>query len=192
MTVISLSGNSLPGDRLVVLDRDGVINRDSSDFVKSADEWLPLPGSIEAIALLSEAGFWVAIASNQSGLARGLFDASALDEMHDKLRSLVAVAGGRIDHIAICPHGPDDGCDCRKPKPGLLQQIGERFKISLTGVPFIGDSLQDLQAAQAVHARPILVRTGNGAKTVDSLPAELSSIEVYDDLSAAVAALLTA
>lgn len=185
MTVSTLSAN-----RLVILDRDGVINRESSDFVKSADEWLPLQGSIEAIALLSKAGFSVAIASNQSGLARGLFDMSALDEMHGKLHSLVADAGGRIDHIAICPHGPDDNCACRKPLPGLLQQIGDEFKVSLADAPVIGDSLRDLQAARSVHARPILVRTGNGRKTEDSLPDELSTIEVYDDLGAAVTALL--
>jgi D-glycero-D-manno-heptose 1,7-bisphosphate phosphatase len=185
MTVSTLSDN-----RLVVLDRDGVINRESSDFVKSADEWLPLQGSIEAIALLSKAGFSVAIASNQSGLARGLFDANALDEMHGKLHALVADAGGRIDHIAICPHGPDDNCDCRKPLPGLLQQIGNEFKVSLADVPVIGDSLRDLQAARSVRARPILVRTGNGRRTEDSLPDELSTIEVYNDLGAAVSALL--
>lgn len=109
--------------RLVILDRDGVINRDSSEFVKSADEWRPLPGSIAAIAALSAANFFVAVASNQSGLARGLFDQGALDAMHAKLNSLVEAEGGRIDHIVFCPHGPDDGCDCRKPKPGLLIQI---------------------------------------------------------------------
>jgi len=176
--------------RLVVLDRDGVINRESVDFVKSADEWIPLAGSIEAIARLSEAGFSVAVASNQSGLARGLFDEDALTEMHGKLRSLVADAGGHIDHIAICPHGPDDNCDCRKPKPGLLHQIGEQLSVSLVDVPVIGDSLRDLQAARSACARPILVRTGNGRKTDDRLPEDLSTIEVYDDLGAAVSALL--
>jgi len=177
-------------NRLVILDRDGVINRESVDFVKSADEWIPLAGSIEAIARLSQAGFCVAVASNQSGLARGLFDARALAEMHGKLRSLVADAGGRIDHIAICPHGPDDNCDCRKPLPGLLHQIADQLEEALPDVPVIGDSLRDLQAARSVRARPILVRTGNGKKTEDSLPAELSTIEVYDDLGAAVSALL--
>jgi D-glycero-D-manno-heptose 1,7-bisphosphate phosphatase len=186
MTVITPSDN-----RLVVLDRDGVINRESADFVKSADEWIPLDGSIEAIARLSDAGFFVAVASNQSGLARGLFDASALAEMHSKLCSLVAEAGGRIDHIVICPHGPDDNCDCRKPKPGLLHQIGTHLDISLSDVPVIGDSLRDLEAAQSVSARPILVRTGNGRKTEDGLPAGLSTIEVYDNLAAAAFALLS-
>jgi len=177
-------------DRLIVLDRDGVINQESDDFVKSADEWIPLAGSIEAIARLSAAGFSVAVASNQSGLARGLFDVDALAEMHGKLRALVADAGGHIDHIAICPHGPDDNCDCRKPLPGLLHQIGRQLSVSLHHVPVIGDSLRDLQAARSACARPILVRTGNGGKTEKSLPAELSTIEVYDDLGAAVSALL--
>jgi len=185
MTVSTLSNN-----RLVVLDRDGVINQDSSDFVKSADEWIPLDGSIEAIALLSQAGFRVAVASNQSGLARGLFAADALAEIHGKLHSLVADAGGRINHIAICPHGPDDNCDCRKPLPGLLHQISATLNISLANAPVIGDSLRDLEAAQSVGARPILVRTGNGRKTEDRLPAGLSTIDVYDNLAAAVTALL--
>ena len=176
--------------RLVIPDRDGVINRDSSDFVKSADEWVPLDGSIEAIGRLSQAGFRVAIASNQSGLARGLFDARALSDMHDKLRSLVADAGGRIDHIAICPHGPDENCDCRKPKPGLLHQIGAALNEALEDTWVIGDSLRDLQAARSVLARPVLVRTGNGEKTESSLPDDLSKVEVYDNLGAAVTALI--
>jgi len=175
---------------LVILDRDGVINQDSSDFVKSADEWLPLAGSIEAIAALSGAGFTVAVASNQSGLARGLFDLDALTEMHRKLQSLVVAAGGQVDRVIVCPHSPDDDCDCRKPKPGMLLQLGEHYGISVVGVPVIGDSLRDLQAAAAAGARPILVRTGNGQQVAGNLPPELSSIEVYADLAAAVAALL--
>jgi D-glycero-D-manno-heptose 1,7-bisphosphate phosphatase len=182
--------STLSDARLVILDRDGVINEDSSEFVKSADEWIPLAGSIEAIALLSKAGFSVAVASNQSGLARGLFDTDALSKMHEKMLSLVAGAGGRIDLVVICPHGPDASCDCRKPKPGLLLQIGAHFTMTLTGVPVIGDSLRDLQAARSVLARPILVRTGNGRKTEGNLPADLSMLEIYDDLGAAVTALL--
>jgi D-glycero-D-manno-heptose 1,7-bisphosphate phosphatase len=177
-------------NQLVILDRDGVINQDSREFVKSVDEWLPLPGSIEAIAALSLAGFTVAVASNQSGLARGLFSQEALDEMHHKLRSLVEARGGRIDHIAICPHGPNDGCDCRKPRPGLLHQVAARFDLALDGVPVIGDSLRDLQAAVAAGARPILVRSGNGRKAEQELPAELAETEVFDDLAAAAIALL--
>lgn len=176
--------------QLVILDRDGVINKDSREFVKSVDEWLPLPGSIEAIAALSLAGFRVAVASNQSGLARGLFSQEALDEMHQKLRGLVEHRGGRVDHIAICPHGPDDGCDCRKPRPGLLHQVAAHFDLALDDVPVIGDSLRDLQAAVAAGAQPILVRSGNGRMTEQELPAELADIDVYDDLAAAATALL--
>jgi len=177
---------------LVILDRDGVINQDSSEFVKSVDEWLPLDGSIEAIARLSGAGFTVAVASNQSGLARGLFDKKALLAMHQKLHDLVAAAGGRVDRIVVCPHGPDDGCSCRKPKSGLLLELGQHYGVALTGVPVIGDSLRDLRAATAAGAWPILVRTGNGTKTEQELPAELSGVDVFDDLAAVAAALMAA
>ena len=167
---------------LIILDRDGVINRDSKEFVKSPDEWLPLPGSIEAIARLSKAGFTLAVASNQSGLARGLFDRGALDAMHDKMHRLVNEAGGRIDRIVICPHGPDDDCDCRKPKPGLFIQLGQHYGQSLQGVLAVGDSLRDLEAANAVGARPVLVRTGNGAETEKKLYGELETVEIFDSL----------
>ena len=176
--------------RLLVLDRDGVINKDSKAFVKSADEWLPLPGSIAAIAALSKAGFTIAVASNQSGLARGLFGRNALRSMHRKFRRLVASAGGRVDRIVVCPHGPDDGCRCRKPAPGLLERLGRHYGVTMTDVPVIGDSLRDLQAASAVGARPILVLTGNGQKTRAALPGDLADIEIYDDLSAAARALV--
>jgi D-glycero-D-manno-heptose 1,7-bisphosphate phosphatase len=185
-------GTSSDASRLVILDRDGVINRDSPDFVKSADEWLPLPGSIDAVAALSDAGFRVAVASNQSGLARGLFGRSALDAMHRKLRRLVAAAGGRVDRIVVCPHGPGDGCGCRKPAPGLYLRLARHYGISLDGVPAIGDSLRDLEAAAAAGATPVLVRTGNGRRTEASLPESLRDIAIYDDLAAAAAALTTA
>lgn len=175
---------------LVILDRDGVINRDSREFVKSSEEWVPLPGSIEAIAELSRGGFTVAVASNQSGLARGLFDRRALRSMHRKLRRLVAAAGGRVDRIVVCPHAPDDGCACRKPKPELLHRLLRHYGATATGVPVIGDSLRDLQAARAAGARPMLVLTGNGSKTARSLPDELSAIDVFVDLAAAAGALL--
>lgn len=175
---------------LVILDRDGVINRDSDAFVKSPAEWLPLPGSIEAVAALSRAGFTVAVASNQSGLARGLFDRSALRAMHRKLRRLVNAAGGRIDRIVVCPHGPDDGCRCRKPLPGLLTRLARHYGAGLEGVPVIGDSTRDLEAALAVGATPILVRTGNGRRTESALPEALRGVAVYDDLAAAAAALV--
>ena len=176
--------------RLVILDRDGVINRDSPDFVKTTGEWLPLPGSIRAIADLSAAGFTVTIASNQSGLARGLFDRAALGAMHRKLRRLVGRHGGRVDRIVVCPHGPDDGCDCRKPRPGLLRRLARFYRCDLNGVPVVGDSLRDLQAAVRVGARPMLVRTGNGRRTESMLDGELAAIEVFDDLAAAAATLV--
>ena len=174
----------------MILDRDGVINRDSKDFVKTAEEWIPLPGSIDAIAALSRAGYAIAVASNQSGLARGLFKQAALDEMHEKLRSLVAKAGGRIDHIAICPHGPDDECDCRKPQPGLYRQIAKHFAVDLAGVPAIGDSLRDLEAAASAGATPVLVRTGNGLRTEAELSGSLAAVLRFDDLAAAASSIL--
>ena len=177
------------GRKLVVLDRDGVINRDSDAYIKSADEWQPLPGSIDAIARLCKAGFTVAVASNQSGLARGMFDYAALASMHRKLRRLVYDAGGRIDRIVICPHGPDDGCDCRKPKAGLLHQLARQYDQALTRVPFIGDSLRDLETAVAVGAEPILVRTGKGSSTESSLPGSLRDVVVHNDLAAAADSL---
>lgn len=180
----------LGGRGLIVLDRDGVINRDSAEFVKSAAEWLPLPGSIAAIGALSRAGYTVAVATNQSGLARGLFDRRALDAMHRKLRRLVRAEGGRIDRIVVCPHGPDDGCRCRKPAPGLLERLARHYRIPMDGVPVIGDSVRDLEAAAAVGARPILVRSGKGRHSEHNLPLALSATEVYDDLAAVTDALL--
>ena len=174
---------------LIILDRDGVINHDSDQFVKSPAEWLPIGGSIAAVAALSKAGYTVAISSNQSGLARGLFDRRALRAMHRKMRNLVAAEGGRVDRIVVCPHGPNDGCSCRKPKPGLLRRLARHYGTELTDVPTIGDSLRDLQAARTVGARPILVRTGNGVDTELSLPENLRDVEVFDNLAAAAAML---
>ena len=171
--------------RLVILDRDGVINEDSDAFVKSADEWRPLPGSIDAIARLSQAGFTVAVATNQSGIARGLFTLDDLAAMHAKLETLVEEAGGRVDKIVFCPAGPDDDSERRKPKPGMFIEIGEHYGVPLTGVPSIGDSLRDLEAAAAVGARPILVRRGKGSKTEQTLPGPLASVDVFDNLAAA-------
>ena len=175
---------------LLILDRDGVINQDSPKFVKNTDEWLPIPGSIEAIGKLSRAGYTVAVASNQSGLARGLFDRKALRAMHRKLRRLVAAEGGHIDRIVVCPHGPDDGCHCRKPAPGLLLRLARYYGTSLDGVPAVGDSLRDLEAAVAAGATPILVRTGNGKAIASRLPKGLRSVPVFDDLAAVADALL--
>ncbi len=175
--------------KLIILDRDGVINQDSDNFIKSVDEFIPLPGSIEAIARLCQAGFHVAIATNQSGIARGYYGIDTLNAMHDKLRSELANHGGSIDMIAFCPHGPDDNCDCRKPLPGMYRAIAGRFDTSLKGVPVVGDSLRDLQAAQSVGASPMLVKTGKGERTLEKGEG-LDGIPVYDDLADAVSALL--
>jgi len=179
----------MPG-RLIVLDRDGVINRDSAEFIKSPDEWIPIDGSVEAIALLTRGGYTVTVASNQSGLARGLFDKPTLDCINDRMRAAVADAGGRIDRIEYCPHGPDEGCDCRKPRPGLLLRLGRRYGVDLRGVACVGDSERDLEAAEAVGARPILVRSGNGRRTESARRARGADVEVYDDLLAAAKALV--
>ena len=150
--------------KLVILDRDGTINRDSDDFVKTADEWIPLPGSLEAIARLNHAGWHVVIASNQSGLGRGLFDVAALNAMHTKMHKLLAAVGGRVDAVFYCPHSPDESCTCRKPLPGLFEQIGARFGVPLKGVPTAGDSLRDLIAGAAAGCEPHLVLTGKSAQ----------------------------
>jgi len=174
---------------LIILDRDGVINRDSNSFIKSPEEFVPLPGSIDAIAELCRAGYRVVIASNQSGLGRGLFSRKTLDDIHAKLRSEVRAAGGEVAGIFFCPHTPDDGCDCRKPRPGLLQRIAAEFHQELREVPVVGDSARDLEAAVAVGARPILVRTGNGRATENNLN-DNAAIEIYDDLRTATAAII--
>jgi D-glycero-D-manno-heptose 1,7-bisphosphate phosphatase len=178
------------GKGLIILDRDGVINRDSRDYVKTAAEWLPLPGSIEAIALLSKAGYTIAVATNQSGLARGMFDRNALRAMHRKLRRLVAAEGGQVDRVVACPHGPGDNCACRKPRPGLLKRLQAYYGVSLAGVPYIGDSMKDVEAARAAGATPMLVRTGNGDNTVKALRGDDADIDVFDDLLAAAHSLL--
>lgn len=175
--------------KLIILDRDGVINHDSPSYIKSPDEWKPIPGSLEAIALLNQAGYRVLVATNQSGVGRGLFDMATLNAIHDKMHRALGLAGGRIDGIFYCPHTQDAGCSCRKPKPGLLDEIARRFGVSLDGVPVIGDSLRDLQAAVAVGAQPILVLTGKGKKTRkdDGLP---DGTVVYANLAEAVHSLL--
>ena len=179
-------------DRVVILDRDGVINEDSEHFVKSIDEWTPLPGSIDAIVRLSHAGYRVAVATNQSGLARGLLTPADLDSMHRKLRDLLAEQGGRIEMIVYCPHGPDDGCGCRKPKPGMLEEIGRRLSVNLAGVPFVGDSLGDIAAARAAGADPWMVRTGKGEDSLGSGSPDLAGVPVYADLASVADALLNA
>lgn len=180
--------------KLIILDRDGVINQDSDAYIKSADEWLPIPGSIDAIARLCGAGYNVAVATNQSGLARGLFGLDDLEAIHDKMRERVEAAGGHIAGIYYCPHLPTAGCTCRKPAPGLLDAIAEDFSTALTGVVFIGDSLKDLQAGVERQCRPMLVRTGKGAGYESQLPDEVNervrNARVHDDLASAVDSLL--
>jgi D-glycero-D-manno-heptose 1,7-bisphosphate phosphatase len=175
--------------RLVVLDRDGVINHDSDAYIKSPAEWRPIDGSLEAIALLTRHGFTVAVASNQSGIGRGLYDSAALDAIHRKMQDAVARTGGAIDRIVTCPHLPEDGCDCRKPAPGLLRQLAGHYRVPLRNVPVIGDSLRDLEAARAVEARPILVLTGNGPQTQEALREREWRVEIYRDLHEAAEAL---
>lgn len=175
--------------RLVILDRDGVINRESDAYIKSPDEWIPLPGSLEAIADLNRAGFTVVVASNQSGIGRGLYGREALERIHHRMNQALAEKGAHLDGIFFCPHHPDDHCDCRKPKPGLLNQISAQFKVPLDNVPVIGDSLRDLEAARAVGARPILVRSGYGERTLQQL-GQTTDTEIFPDLAAAAAALI--
>lgn len=170
--------------RLIVLDRDGVINRDSDAFIKTPAEWLPIDGSIQAIGLLSQNGFTVTVATNQSGIGRKLLDRETLYAIHRKLRRTVKRAGGSIDRIVYCPHLPDDGCDCRKPATGLLERLGQYYGVSMRGVPVVGDAERDLQAATAIGARPILVLSGKGRETAEALRKRGIVVESYDNLLA--------
>ena len=151
--------------KLVILDRDGTINHDSDQYIKSPAEWKPIKGSLEAIALLTQNGYRVVVATNQSGIARGLFDMATLNSIHGVMHKAVAHAGGRIDAVFFCPHAADANCECRKPNPGMLLEIGRRMNVALDGVPFVGDAMRDLQAAATVGALPVLVLTGKGRKT---------------------------
>lgn len=171
----------VPSIKLVILDRDGVINHDSDAFVKSVDEFRLIDGSAAAIAFLNRHGFTVVIATNQSGLARGYFSSDDLEAMHNKLRAAVAAEGGEISAIFYCPHGPDDGCSCRKPLPGLIDLIEQEFGISAAGSPLVGDSLRDLQAGLARGCDPILVRTGKGEQTLNSLRLKAQQAAPLDD-----------
>ncbi len=175
--------------KLVILDRDGVINEDSDEYIKSLDEWLPIPGSIEAIAKLSKAGYTVAVATNQSGLSRGYFSIDTLNLMHDRMIELVENKGGKISAIAYCPHHPDDKCDCRKPKPGLVDQIEKILNTSAQGAFFIGDTEKDMQIGISKGCSPILVKTGKGARTLKA-GLKTQGVDVYDNLAAAVDAIL--
>jgi D-glycero-D-manno-heptose 1,7-bisphosphate phosphatase len=174
--------------KLIILDRDGTINYDSDQYIKSPTEWKPLPGSLEAIARLTQRGWRCVVATNQSGIARGLFDMATLNAIHAELHRAVVQAGGRIDAIFFCPHDADANCECRKPKPGLLREIGARMDVELTGVPMVGDAMRDLEAAAAVGCKPCLVLTGKGKKTREAggLP---FGTEVFADLAAVAARL---
>ena len=174
--------------KLVILDRDGTINHDSDQYIKSPAEWKPIPGSLEAIARLTQGGWRIVVATNQSGIARGLFDMSTLNAIHAEMHRAVGQAGGRIDAIFFCPHAADSNCECRKPKPGLLHEIATRFGVELEDVPMIGDSPRDLEAAAAAGAKPYLVLTGKGKKTREAggLP---PGTEIAADLVAVAARL---
>ena len=180
---------------LVILDRDGVINHDSDDYIKSPDEWQPLPGSLEAIARLCRADYTVVVATNQAGVGRGLFSQEMLIRIHRKMASSIRDKGGRLDSVFFCPHSPAEQCGCRKPKPGMLLEISDRLGIRLSGVPVVGDSLRDLEAAEAAGAIPVLVKTGRGRLTQEKLSkGELShtlgQTPVYADLAAFTDAVL--
>jgi D-glycero-D-manno-heptose 1,7-bisphosphate phosphatase len=180
--------------KLVILDRDGTINEDRDDFVKSEAEWVPLPGALEAIAKLHHAGWRVVLATNQSGLGRGLFEMGTLNAIHAKLNRLLAEEGGRIDAVFFCPHAPDEPCDCRKPLPGLMLQIGERYGVPLSEVPVVGDSLRDLQAGAAAGCQTHLVLTGKAAAAGEDTRAEwlaqVPGTQVHADLAGFVSYLL--
>lgn len=171
--------------KLVILDRDGVINQDSATFIKNPNEWIPIPGSLEAIALLNQRGYRVAIATNQSGIARGYFDMATLNAIHEKMHKAVAQVGGRIDAVFYCPHAADDHCNCRKPKTGMIEEIGLRFNLELNKVAGVGDALRDLQAFAKAGCQPYLVRTGKGEETYNLADVPPNTI-VVADLAAAV------
>jgi len=175
--------------RLIILDRDGVINHDSEQFIKSPDEWRPIPGSLEAIARLNHAGYRVVVATNQSGVGRGLLDMATLNAVHEKMHKALGQAGGRIDAIFFCPHTADSSCTCRKPRAGMLEEIGHRYNVDMKEVPCVGDSLRDLQAAEAVGAQPMLVLTGKGEKTLREGGFPKNTV-IFPDLAFAAAALL--
>jgi D-glycero-D-manno-heptose 1,7-bisphosphate phosphatase len=175
--------------KLIVLDRDGVINHDSDQFIKAPDEWRPIPGSLEAVARLNHAGFRVVVATNQSGVGRGLLDIGTLNAIHEKMHKALAQAGGRLDAIFYCPHTADSQCECRKPKPGMLEEIGRRFNVDMNAVPCVGDSRRDLVAADAVGAQPMLVLTGKGETTLRDGNFPKNTV-IFPDLAFAVSALL--
>lgn len=175
----------------IILDRDGVINYDSTEYIKSPDEWEAIPGSLEAIAQLNRAGFRVVVVTNQSGIGRGYYDFETLDQIHEKLQQELATVGGHVEEIFFCPHHPIDNCNCRKPKPGLLYKIQEKYGIDFGDTYFIGDSIVDVQVAMITGCKPILVMTGNGRKTLETNPEQLGEVECFTNLAEAVGYILT-
>lgn len=190
MLAIELTVYMCRMNKLIILDRDGVINQDSDNYIRSVDEWIPIPGSIEAITKLSKAGFLIAVATNQSGIARGYFTLSALVDMHKKMTTLVEYQGGKIHSIQFCPHGPSDNCRCRKPKAGLIQQIEQDLSLSAKEAWLVGDSWRDLQAARNAGCKPVLVKTGKGKRTLEKADA-LDGIPVFNNLAEFTDSLLT-
>jgi len=176
--------------KLIVLDRDGVINQDSDNYIRSLKDWVPIPGSLEAIARLNHAGYRVIVATNQSGLGLGYLDIKTLNAIHHKIQQELSVLSAQIEAFFICPHAPDASCRCRKPCPGLFEAIAERLQINLTEVPAIGDSFRDIQATRAVGASPILVLTGKGEATLAAHRDDLSNIPIHKDLADTVDTLL--
>ncbi|MGH8558010.1 MAG: D-glycero-beta-D-manno-heptose 1,7-bisphosphate 7-phosphatase [Methylococcales bacterium] len=172
-----------------MLDRDGVINRDSDDFIKSPDEWLPIPGSLEAIAQLSRNGYRIVVITNQSGISRGLLDLETFAEIHSKMHCSIERSGGKIEAVYFCPHRPENQCDCRKPKPGLLKRFAADYRVGLANIPFIGDSFRDIQAGLSAGASPVLVKTGEGLSTLKAHP-EIN-LPVFEDLYDAVQFILS-
>ena len=171
--------------KLVILDRDGVINFDSAQFIKSPAEWKPIPGSLEAIARLNQNGYKVVVATNQSGIGRGFLDMDTLNAIHEKMHKALFAAGGRIEAIYFCPHTAEANCNCRKPKPGMFRRISETMNVALDGVPAVGDSLRDLQSSAEIGCRPLLVRTGKGEKTLAAGGLPKGTLD-FADLAAAV------
>ncbi|MFW2372493.1 MAG: D-glycero-beta-D-manno-heptose 1,7-bisphosphate 7-phosphatase [Gammaproteobacteria bacterium] len=169
--------------KLIILDRDGVINVDSDDYIKSVDEWEPIAGSLQAMGRLCQAGYTLAVMTNQSGIARHMFDLETLHAMHKKMDGLLEQYGGQVAAVFFCPHGPNDDCDCRKPKVGMYHDLAARFQCGFDGVPSIGDSLRDIQAARKAGASPVLVRTGKGERTLQAGDEELSGVPVFKDLA---------